>query len=201
MRERGFKQSFTSMRRYAAPLISIVMVGLVLASFIWLKEYRPFGRIEPMPASPNVALRLENAELVGRSNGRMAWRFKARQVEVSQDRSETTFTDIGRGVVYDVGKPVVKLSARQMIYNSFTHDVTAIGAVQLTANEKLSVATDLLTWSGSQRKLFCPSRVTIDIGAGKGTAASLTADIAQDSLLLRQVNLKLPVKEDLIKAK
>ncbi|MDO8586269.1 MAG: LPS export ABC transporter periplasmic protein LptC [Armatimonadota bacterium] len=184
------------MRKLAGPAIAVAMVALIAASFIWLKEYRPFGRVEQVPSLPNVGLRLEGAELAGRSHGKKAWRFKARLVEVSRDRANTTFTDITSGTVYDNEKPVARLSARRLTYNSFTKDIAAQGRIALSAN-KLSVRTDLLTWSAMQRKLTCPNRVIMDMGAGKGSAESLTADLANDEMIMKKVNLTLPAEEAL----
>jgi len=190
------KHPLPFVRSLAVPAAVAVMVGLAIAGFILLKDYRPFGRTQQIPTLRNIGLRLEDAELSGRSNGRKAWRFRAKVVEVSQDRSQTTFTNLDKGIVYDSEKPAMRLSASKLTYNSFSRDIVGQGRIRVTANNNISIGTELLTWSSSGRRLICPGPVSIDMGAGKGSAGSLEADLANDVLLLRKVNLRFRANEE-----
>jgi hypothetical protein len=185
----------------AAPTAATVMVALIIAGFVLLKDYRPFGRVQQMPALRNIGLRLEDAELAGRSNGHKAWRFRAKVVEVSQDRSNTTFINLDKGIVYDRDQPALHLRASTLTYRSFSRDIVGQGRIRVTANGNISIATESLSWSQSRRKLVCPGTVSIEMGTGKGSAGSLEADLANDSLLLRKVNLRLPADEELVRTR
>ena len=174
-----------------------MLILLTAGGFIWLKDYRPFGQAAQSGGVPTIALRLEHGELVGKSHGTKSWQFKARVVEVSRDRSSTVFTDIREGIVYNNNRPALKLSARRVIYNSTTEGLQAAGGITLSTGHNLSLATENLTWDPRQQKLICPSRVTIVTAGGKGSAASLSADLRKNELVMRDVNVKIPADEDL----
>jgi len=185
------------MKRYWGHAIAALLIILTAAGFVWLKDYRPFGRAVRSPGSPTIALRLDRGELVGRSHGNRSWRFKARSVEVSRDRFYTIFTGIRDGVVYSNNRPALRLSAHRIIYDSYTEGLRATGRITLAAGQNLSLTTDSLTWDPRQRKLVCPSRVTIVTAGGKGSAGGLSADLKNDELILQDVNLRIPADEDL----
>jgi hypothetical protein len=188
-------------RSILAPAAAAVMIALIIASFILMKDYRPFGRAQQTIPLRNIGLRLEDAELAGRSNGNNAWRFRAKVVEVSQDRSSTTFTNIERGVVYDREQPAIHMSASKLTYSSFSKDILAQGRIRVTANNKIKIGTDMLRWNSAGRKLVCPGRVSIDMGTGKGSAGSLEVDMANDTMLLRKVYLRVPANEESVKTR
>jgi len=185
------------MKRYWGHAIAALLIILTAVGFTSLKDFLPFGRAVRSPASPTIALRLDHGELVGKSHGNRSWRFKARSVEVSRDRSYTVFTGIRDGVVYNNNRPALKLSAHRIIYDSYTEGLRATGRISVAAEQKLSLTTDSLTWDPRERKLICPSRVTIVTAGGKGSAGSLSADLKNNELILRDVNLNIPADEDL----
>jgi LPS export ABC transporter protein LptC len=184
-------------KKHAGILAGATLIGLMVASFVALKDYQPFGRSEQPAGMPNIGLRLEDADMVGRQGGSKAWRFGARRIEVSQGRDSATFSDIRNGVVYNNGTPAITLTARKLVYNSFTQDIRATGGIQVVSGNNLSIKTSNLVWDAYHQRLTCPSHVTIETGGGKGSAASLTADLKNDQLELRSVNINIPVDEEL----
>jgi hypothetical protein len=195
------KRRFPPVRSLAAPAAAVVMVGLIAASLIWLKDYRPFGSPQPATAMTDIGLRLGKVELAGRADGKRAWRMQARQVEVSRDRLTTVFTSISNGVVYDHDKPAANLKAARVTYSSFNKDLVAEGGIKMTASNKMAVGTDALKWSFLTRKLTCPTKLSFAMGAARGSADSLDADLANDVVLIRKVNLRFPSNEQAVRLK
>lgn len=193
------KRRFPSLRSLAAPAAAVVMIGLIVASFIWLKDYRPFGSPQPPSAMADIGLRLDNVELAGRSDGNRAWQMQAKQVEVSTDRQTTVFRNISNCVVYDHEEPAASLRAAKVTYSSFNRDLVAEGGIKMTADNKMSVGTNTLRWSFLTRKLVCPDKLSFSMGAAKGSAVSLDADLANDVVLIRKVNLRFPSNEQAVR--
>jgi len=187
------------MKRFCGPAIAAGLLLLILASLVWLKEYQPFPRVDELSVPPKIALRLDDAEIAGRSDGRLLWRFKARTVEISRDRVYTTFTGISRGTVYGDGKPALRLSGHKALYNSFTRDIQGSGGIRAHAPSGLGLRTDRFSWNAYQQKLFCPARVTIVTKAGKGSAERLYADLRTDEVILENARMRIPVEEELLK--
>ncbi|MDO8684372.1 MAG: LPS export ABC transporter periplasmic protein LptC [Armatimonadota bacterium] len=184
------------MKRFTAPSISISLIALIVLSFIWLKDYRPFGRVAKAPDISNIGLRLHGAKLIGRTHGKQTWKLDSRLVEVSSDRGYIHLANIKNGVVYDKkGRQALTISSQKVVYNAYSKDISATGKTKVVTNRNMSIATDKLAWNAYQEKLVCPGHVTIDMGVGKGSAGGLVVDMKNNSLTLKKVNINIPAKE------
>jgi len=108
-----------SWKRVLIALAGIFAVVLALG-LRYYGHYHPFAdlvggtaRLGPPPAS----LRITEAVVTGRAQGRVRWRIKASSITLSQDRSQVTVQGLHDGVLLaPAGRPLFSLKAGQAVY-------------------------------------------------------------------------------------
>lgn len=100
-------------------LAGVFAVVLAL-SLRYYGHYHPFADLVGGTArlsTPPASLRVTDAVVTGRANGRARWRIKARSITLSQDRSQVTVQGIHDGVLFaPTGRALFSLKAGQAVY-------------------------------------------------------------------------------------
>lgn len=98
-----------------------VLFAIVLAQGLrYYGHYHPFADLMgggPKIGPPPASLRVTEAVVTGRAHGRLRWRIKAREITLSQDRSQVTVLGIHDGVLLSpAGRALFALKAGQALY-------------------------------------------------------------------------------------
>ncbi len=108
-----------SWKRVLIALAGVFAVLLAL-SLRYYGHYRPFADLVgggARPGPPPASLRVTDAVVTGRTNGRMRWRIQARSITLSQDRTQVTVQGIHDGLLFaPTGRALFSLKAGQAVY-------------------------------------------------------------------------------------
>lgn len=176
---------------------AIVIAGLVW-TFLYLKELHPLGSRGPRLDSDHlagVAIRFNNAQLVGRSGGKRIWALEARTIDISTDRRRATFQDVTRGVLLRDGAPIASLAADNAIYNIFTRDVATPGDAELTLEDGPSFKVRKVFWNARKSKLFCEEGVDAVLDGSTMHGERMTADLQKKELTMYKVKGQIKLEE------
>ena len=159
------------------PRVILAGVGIFLAGFAavslhyfqsqTLAGFPSAGQMAPEQA----ALEADDVQVVGRSGGKVRWRFAARIAALSQDRHSLSVGGIRRGAMYAAdGRPVVFLSADHAFYATPFGMVgmSGMGTLQVDGHVRASVVsaahpslrTERILWDSASNTLTCPGAVT-----------------------------------------
>jgi lipopolysaccharide assembly outer membrane protein LptD (OstA) len=121
--------------------VGIIAVLLIAAIGFWV--WRPFS--SPVPRPPSLAekgqpklepgMTLEGVEgLVLRREGRKTWELFVDTITLDKNQTQATAQGIRKAIYYDEkGKPLLWFSARSLVYNGNTGEVTLTGDIQVEA--------------------------------------------------------------------
>ncbi len=158
------------------PRIILAGVGIFLAGFAavslhyfqsqTLAGFPSTGQMGPEQA----ALEADDVQVVGRSGGKVRWRFAARIAALSQDRHSLSVGGIRRGAMYAAdGRPVVYLSADHASYATPFGMVgtSGMGTLRVEGHVQASVVsaahpslrTEQILWDSASNTLTCPGAV------------------------------------------
>lgn len=159
------------------PRVILVGVGVFVAAFAAVSlRYFQNQTLAALPgvgaAGPAQAgLEADDVQVVGRSGGKVRWRFAARIATLSQDRRSLAVGGIHRGAMYAAdGRPVVTLTADHASYATpfGVLGLSGMGTLRVDGHVQASVAgaahpslrTEQLLWDSASNTLFCPGAVT-----------------------------------------
>jgi len=121
--------------------VGIIAVLLIAAIGFWV--WRSFS--SPVPRPPSLAekgqpklepgMTLEGVEgLVLRREGRKTWELFVDTITLDKNQTQATAQGIRKAIYYDEkGKPLLWFSARSLVYNGNTGEVTLTGDIQVEA--------------------------------------------------------------------
>lgn len=184
------------MRRYIAPIVAVVLIGLIIWSYIHFKDYRPVSTDTRLIRPPEILLSVEEIKLAGRAKGQPMWRLEAKRLTLNQNRAVTTLEDIRDGTIYDDGKPAASVKAGRAVYDSARQRLDVSGGVRVGSKEDGTVMeTSRVTYEGLTRRIICPSEVKIVRGESHGTVDRLVADLAQQTVEADNLRMRTTTKE------
>jgi hypothetical protein len=173
------------------PRVLLVCVGIA-AAVLAAVSLRYFSQYQPLSAFTNggllggteqIALEADDVQVVGRSAGKVRWRFAAQTVTLSRDRRVVSISGIRRGALYAAdSRPSVSLTADRASYTTpfGILGVSGMGALQVSGNVKASVLspahpsfrTQQIVWDSASNTLSCPVPVTATLPKLLVTAGS-----------------------------
>ncbi len=117
----------------------IVVVGVVVLAVWWLRGQRltapptPPTAEQPQPSKPTITL--EGVEgFVLRREGRKTWELFVDLLTLDKDQTQATAQGIRKAIYYDEkGKPLLWFSARTLLYDARSGEVTLMGDIQVEA--------------------------------------------------------------------
>jgi hypothetical protein len=128
-----------------AALLAYVVVEIVLA-----------GRgLPPLPPTQTGIL-LSGGHVRGNRITTKSWTFDYKTAQLSADGTTGSIEGVTDGIVFQKGKPHLRISAQEISVNTQTLDFTAIGKVHVELihdPEKRSFETDLVVWTNGTKLL------------------------------------------------
>lgn len=136
----------------------------------------------------DISMRLMGVDLIGKSGGRILWRFKADTIEVSRDRQKAVFRKNIRGSLIDKGKQTASIKADEIIYGVYTHNVLAPGSAQISIENGPSLTARNLYWNGYKSKLVCIGGVDANLAGSALHGERMSVDITKKEILVTKVH-------------
>ena len=172
-------------RVFGGIVLVAVSVGLVgWALWQWRTSSAPSQ--ESAAREPTVpALSVKESVVEHSEGGRLGWKLRVEEVEMSGGGATVAATGLKDGLIYDAqGRPVLRLTAAKAKYNTARKDFELTGKVTVVSERSVVITTERVQWMPEQQTLRCPGEV-------KMTAEDLT---------LTADHLDLIVPEDIVKA-
>ncbi|MHB1455776.1 MAG: hypothetical protein ACYC0V_02565 [Armatimonadota bacterium] len=180
------------MNRWWIPLLSaIVILGGIVWSFSYMRDMHPLGSLAARLDQGNmqdISMRLMGVHLIGKSRGKMLWRFKAETIEVSHDRQKAIFKKNIRGSLINNGKQMASLKTEEVIYGVYTHNVMAPGNTQINIHGGPSLSVKNLYWNGYKSKLVCSGGIDANLGGSVLHGERMSVDINKKEILINKVH-------------
>lgn len=165
------------------------MAGLAWM-FLYLKDMHPLGSLGAKLDNDQLsglAIRFNNAKLVGRSEGEKVWELEAKSIELSRDRRLTTFKGVARGSLIQDGEKIASISADEVTYNTFTRNVMAPGVAELKLEKGPSFKVHKIYWNAKKSKLYCEDGVEAVLDGSTIQGDRMIADLENKELEIHKV--------------
>jgi len=128
------------MNRWLFAIGIVAVLVIAMAGFwVWRSLSPPVPRPSPLaqkePPKPEPGMTLEGVEgLVLRREGRKTWELFVDIITLDKNQTQATAQGIRKAIYYDEkGKPLLWFSARSLVYNGNTGEVTLTGDIQVEA--------------------------------------------------------------------
>ena len=131
-------------RRRALPWLLMVAAVAVTAA-IWLAGSPDETAPVSSPITPSVAV--SRASIVLRHRGQKQAEIASERVEVSTDGRQAAFTGSPRVVWFENNQPALTASARRIVYDRESRDVTVEGDLRISTRQGHTLRAPSATWS------------------------------------------------------
>ncbi|MEA3403645.1 MAG: LPS export ABC transporter periplasmic protein LptC [Armatimonadota bacterium] len=172
----------TRARRLLAGLLLVAAAGAAawLVSTLVTRPEEPRDDAREAGA-PAVSIRESMVE--HSRGGEPAWRLSIEDLQISGGGRTVAAAGLREGLVYDEGKPVVRISAGEAIYNTSDKSFEVTGGVKVVSHQGAIITTGTVQWLPASQTLHCPGEVTL----------------RAEGITVRTENLDLIVPKDIVR--
>ena len=142
----------------------MIIVGAATAGVVWTvrwvtREPRAEHVEEREPGQPAVSI---HESVVEHSRGgKPSWRLSIEQIEIRGGGRSVAATDLREGLVYDAGKPVIRITAGKATYQTSDRSFEVTGGVKVVSHRGAIITTAKVQWLPETQVLHCPGEVTM----------------------------------------
>ncbi len=134
------------------------------------------------PGGPAVSMR--ESVVQHSQGGQPSWRLNIDEIQITGGGRAVAAAGLREGLVYDEGKPVVRISAGEATYNTGDRSFEVTGGVKVVSHRGAIITTTKVQWLPATQTLHCPDEVVM---RGEG-------------ITLRTESLDMIVPQDLVRA-
>lgn len=147
-------------RIIAGVLIVAAATAVIVLAARWVTRERPQEPLEGRePGRPAVSI---HESVVEHSHeGKPSWRLNIEEIQIAGGGRSVAATDLREGVVYDAGKPVVRISAGRATYQTADRSFEVTGGVKVVSHRGAIITTSQVQWLPETQTLHCPAEVTM----------------------------------------
>jgi LPS export ABC transporter protein LptC len=179
---------------YKNPLV-IVALLLVLSVVVYRRDL-PYGGGSLGPSlKPDMLLTMQNAYLVGSGAHGKLWSLKAKSVEMTQDRSNTTITKITDGRIFQQGKPFLHIDAGRAVYDQYSQDLRIENGILIRGDAGQVAKCKGAFWNPRNSLLTTVGRVSYHDASSRVTAEGLSVDAAKKEMTLTKPRMEVDLQE------
>lgn len=150
----------TSARRIIAGLLLVAIAAAATWLVVgWLRRPAPPPEQGREVGAPAISVRESVVE--HSRGGQPAWRLSIDEIQIGGGGQAVAAAGLREGLVYDQGKPVVRISAGQATYNTADKSFQVTGGVKVVSVRGAVVTTTQVQWVPATQTLHCPAEVTM----------------------------------------
>ncbi|MFW5867690.1 MAG: LPS export ABC transporter periplasmic protein LptC [Armatimonadota bacterium] len=140
-------------------IVAAAAVG-VIWTVRWVTREQPVEEVEGRePGQPAVSI---HESVVEHSRGgKPSWRLSIEEIEIRGGGRSVAATDLREGLVYDAGKPVIRISAGDATYQTADKSFQVSGGVKVVSHRGAIITTSRVEWLPETQTLHCPDEVTM----------------------------------------
>ncbi len=161
-----------------AIIVAVTAVG-VLWTVRWVTREEPVEEAEGRePGQPAVSI---HESVVEHSRGgKPSWRLSIEKIDIRGGGRAVAATDLREGLVYDEGKPVIRISAGKATYQTADKSFEVMGGVKVVSTRGAIVTTSRVQWLPETQTLHCPEEVTMRTEGATVRAQNLDVVVPED---------------------
>ncbi len=179
---------------YKNPLV-IVAALLVLSVVVYRRDLPYSGGNLGLSLKPEMLLTMENAYLVGSGARGKVWSLRAKSVEMTQDRSNTTITKIADGRIFQQGKPFLHINAGKAVYDQYSQDLRIEKGIVIKGDAGQVAKCAGALWNPKSSLLTTVGRVSYRDSSSRVTAEGLSVDAAKKEMTLTKPRMVVDLQE------
>ena len=164
----------------AIVLIAAAAAAAVVLAVQWVTREEPAA--EPpegrSPGKPAVSIRESVVE--HSRGGKPSWQLNIEQIEISGGGRSVAASDLREGLIYDQGKPVVRISAGKATYQTTDKSFEVTGGVKVVSHQGAIITTSKVQWLPETQILHCPGEVTMRAEGATVRAENLDVVVPED---------------------
>lgn len=185
------------MRRWIPWATGAILILALMWAFVYLQTTHPFGSLETKLTQdelPGIGIELVGVKFIGRQNGNKAWTLNTDLVDVSRDRRYVTFRGATDGAILKGENKVVSVSARKIVYNTITRNLTIPGAARLKVNDGPCLTAKNIQWDAHNSRLVCSGGIQARFDGSTMEGENMVADLSKKEITMRKVRgvIRLP---------
>ncbi|MGI5818916.1 MAG: LPS export ABC transporter periplasmic protein LptC [Armatimonadota bacterium] len=147
-------------RIIAGTLIAVAATAGVILAVRWAMREQPATEREGRsPDQSAVSIRESTVE--HSQGGRPSWRLNIEQIEIAGGGRAVAASELREGLIYDDGRPVVRISAGQATYQTADRSFQVTGGVRVVSHRGAIITTERVEWLPETQILHCPGQVTM----------------------------------------
>lgn len=179
-------------------LSGAMIIAAAAGTFFFLKDIHPLGSMSVFLGKnelEGISFQFENAQLVGRSQGRKIWLFGAKKVEVSADRRYADFEGVTEGKVLKDDKVVASVSADKVVYDTVTKNVRSPETATLEIVDGPTFKFREVFWDSRNSRLTCTGGADAELAGGTMHCENMVADVEKKEITAYKVSGTIPIDE------
>ena len=175
-----------------------VAIGMALAPGAWrwvTRDARDWTPNEPRRGEEGPAISARGVERFEArdAQGRPAWQFAARRIDLSSDKRWATLEAVQSAILFRDGKPFFEMGASNVRFDQETRDWQAQDDLLVKGPDGLTIRSVSATWNEKEQRLDCPDKVTARFKGADITTVGLSYDARKGELQsLDPVSLSAP---------
>lgn len=173
-------------------------IGVALAPGVWrwvTQDARDWAPNEAAADKEGPSISARGVQLFEArdAQGRKAWEFSARRIDLSSDKRWATLESVQRAILFRDGKPYLEMSASNVRFDQETRDWQAQNDLLVRGPDGLSIRSVSASWSEQEQHLSCPDAVSARFKGADITTVGLSYDARKGELQsLDRVSLSAP---------
>lgn len=173
----------TGWRRIVAGLLIVIAAAAATVLVVRLVQQRSGDdAVEGRdPGAPAVSIRESTVE--HSRGGTPQWRLNIEEVQITGGGRAVAASGLKEGLVYQGGKPVVRISAGKATYQTSDRSFDITGGVRVVSQRGAIITTPRVQWVPDAQTLHCPGEVTM----------------RSEGMTLRTENLDVVVPEEIVR--
>lgn len=186
------------MKRWIPWITGLIIIGGTAWSFLYLRDMHPFGSLAPKldkSGMDSIAMRFKGVHLIGKSNGKKTWSFKAGTIDVSKNRQMAVFNKSIKGSMIQNDKKVISLSSEKVVYNLYTQSVNVPGKTKLQIEDGPQITAGNLHWNAHDSKITCKKGISAAIAGSTLHGESLEADLRNKEVKIAKIKGQILLNE------
>ena len=183
-------------RRYLVPAVALALIAALAVTLASFWKYSPYKITSNLIGDPRIILSLKNVEVVGRSDGKIAWSFKAKQADIARGRYRTELSDISDGKLFNFDeKLAATVIAGKVIYDSSTGNVEVTGGVKVASVQGYTAQAEQARWASFMQQLICPGKVKFTADGSELIGHNLVADMDDKTVTMEKAKMVVEISD------
>ncbi|MCL6628459.1 MAG: hypothetical protein K6U00_02530 [Armatimonadetes bacterium] len=191
------------MKEWLPRITALAIAGALVWSLLYLKRVHPLGALAPSLDTDKlagIAIRLNEAKVVGRSQGKTIWSFDVKTIEVGKNRRITTFSGIRNGKLFRDNKVIASLHANKVVYNTYSNNMLIPNSAEISVVEGPALRINNAVWNARDSVLLAKGGVHATLAGSTLFGMRMTVYLAEKRLEIEKVHGTIKVGSSVVNA-